>query len=359
MTTVTLPRISVAGARYPMGVQYGTACAPAIRAFRDACLAHLEQFGGLLVDRALARASRLLAIVRETLPGLAEEVRGIGDGAGIRLSEAALLQVRYEVVNFPPGLDGCTIVGVDRGRSAVDSAIVAQNIDVPASNVPLLVLLHARPDDGPELLTCTMAGILSQAGINGAGLGLCGSFVVSDNWRFAPPSRNFVRRHVLEQPTIDDAVAAMTRLSPRASGHNVMLADRSGRVADIESTPDEFRVLPAREGLLAHTNHYCHPELAPRDGLATSSLADFTDDSHRRLLRVQAGLAALPARATPEDVQALLRDHEGHPKSVCRHPDGDPTRTMSACSVVLVPGAREMSVTVGNPCQRTPVWYRL
>ncbi|MGH6885110.1 MAG: C45 family autoproteolytic acyltransferase/hydrolase, partial [Geminicoccales bacterium] len=202
-------------------------------------------------------------------------------------------------------------------------------------------------------------GILSQTGINGAGLGLFGSFVVSANWRFALPSRNFVRRHVLEQPTIDAAVAAMSRLSSRASGHNVMLADRSGRVADIESTPEDFRVLGARDGLLAHTNHYCHPELAPRDALRTSSLADFADDSHRRLARVHSRLAALPARVTSADVQALLRDHEGHPKSVCRHPDGDPTETLSACSVVLVPDAREMSVTVGNPCERAPVWYRL
>jgi isopenicillin-N N-acyltransferase-like protein len=356
---VTLPRIRVKGSRYTMGVQYGGACASQIRSFRDASLAHLEQFGGLTVDQGLARAETFLDRVRAALPGLAEEVRGIADGAGIRLVEAALLQVRYEVVNLPAGLEGCTIVGVERDRSAVGSPLVAQNIDVPASNVPLLVMLHLCPDDGPQVLTCTMAGILAQTGLNSAGLGLCGSFVVSANWRFAVPSRNFIRRHILERASLEDAIAVMTRFPARASGHNVMVTDGSGRVADIESTPDEFRVLRPSHGVMAHTNHYCHPDLAPCDALSESSLGDFAEDSHRRLRRVHALLDRQPDRISPWELRALLSDHEGYPKSVCRHPDGDPTQTQSACSVVLAPALRQMSVAAENPCLHAPVDYEL
>lgn len=359
MERVTLPRIRVKGPRYAMGVQHGGACAPQIRSLRDACMAHLEQFGGLTVDRALERAETFLARVRKALPGLADEVRGIADGAGIRLAEAALLQVRYEVVNLPAGLEGCTIVGVERSRSAVDSALVAQNIDVPASNVPLLVMLHLCPDDGPEVLTCTMAGILAQTGINSAGFGLCGSFVVSANWRFAVPSRNFIRRHILEQPRIEDAIGVMTRFPSRASGHNVMVTDRSGRVVDIESTPDEFRVLWPSDGAMAHTNHYCHPDLVPLDALPSSSLRDFAEDSRRRLGRVRTLLDRQPGPISPGELQTVLRDHEGYPKSVCRHVDGDPTETQSACSVVLAPALQRMTVAVGNPCLHTAVEYEL
>jgi isopenicillin-N N-acyltransferase-like protein len=237
--------------------------------------------------------------------------------------------------------------------------MVAQNIDVPADNVPLLVLLDIQPDDGPPLLTCTFAGILAQTGINGAGLGLCGSFVVSATWGAGIPARNFIRRHLLEQPSLEAAVAVMSRFPARASGHNVMLTDRTGRVIDIESTPEAFRVLPADHGLLVHTNHYCHPDLTAQDTLAGSSLADFATDSPRRLARVRALVDAGPARLGAAEVQTLLRDHADFPRSVCRHPDGDPTRTQSACSVVLTPSAGSMTVAIGTPCDHPAVTYRL
>lgn len=357
METISLPRVKAKGSRYALGRQHGGAFGPQVRALRDACLAHIERFGGITLDRALQRAESYLHYVREHIPPLAEEVRGIADGAGIRINEAALLQVRYEVVNLPTEADGCTILGVERERSAVASSLLAQNIDIPASNVPLLVLLHLCPDDGPEVLTCTVAGILAQTGINSEGLGLCGSFVVSANWGFGIPSRNFIRRHILEQPSISHAIGVMRRFSRRAFGHNVMLTDRSGRVVDIESTPDDFRVITPTRGLLAHTNHYRHPDFVPLDALASSSLRDFAESSHQRIARVESLLSALNERVQIAELQAILRDHEHYPKSVCRHLDGDPTETQSACSVALAPTLRYMSVAVGTPCEHASVGY--
>jgi predicted choloylglycine hydrolase len=359
MVTVELPRVEAKGSRRTVGRQHGAACGPQVRAFRDACLAHFEQFGGLTVDRALRRAEGFLEHVERGLPELADEVHGIADGAGITLAEAALLQVRYEVANFPAAAEGCTLVGVEAGRSEADGPLVAQNIDIPASNVPLLILLHARLDDGPEILTCTLAGVLAQTGINTAGLALCGSFVVSANWRAGIPARNFVRRHILEQRSLESAVDVLRRFPVRASGHNVMLADGSGRVIDIESTPDDFRVLTAEQGVLAHTNHYRHPDLAPVDALDRSSLADFAVDSRRRLARVGTMLGEPGGAIGGGRLQAILRDHEDYPKSICRHPDGDPTETQSACSVLLMPAERQMAVSVGTPCRHSPVQYRL
>jgi isopenicillin-N N-acyltransferase-like protein len=354
-----LPRITAVGTRRVVGRRHGAACRAEIRAFRDSVLGHLERFGGMSVATGLARAERLFAHVARGLPALAEEVRGIADGAGLSVAEAALLQVRYEVANLPASAEGCTLIGVEASRSRSGQSMVAQNIDVPADNVPLLILLEARPDDAPALLTCTFAGILAQTGINAAGLGLCGSFVVSATWGAGIPARNFIRRHILEQASLADAMAVMRRFPIRASGHNVMLTDRSGRVIDIESTPESFRVLEAGDGLLAHTNHYCHPDLAPHDTLATSSLADFAEDSPRRVSRVWALARAVPGPLGVDDIQGLLRDHADYPKSVCRHPDGDPTRTQSACSVVLTPGAGSMTVAVGTPCDHPATEYAL
>jgi hypothetical protein len=359
MGTRELPRITAVGTRREVGRRHGAACRAEIRAFRDRVLDHLERFGGMSVATGLARAERLFVPVVRGLPALAEEVRGIAEGAGLSVAEAAFLQVRYEVVNLPASAEGCTLVGVEASRSRTGASMVAQNIDVPADNVPLLILLEARPDDGPALLTCTFAGILAQTGINAAGLGLCGSFVVSATWGSGIPARNFVRRHILEQASLAEAEAVMRRFPARASGHNVMLTDRSGRVIDLESTPDDFRVLAAEDGLLAHTNHYCHPDLAPLDTLTTSSLADFAEDSPRRLSRVRALAGALPGPLGVDDVQTLLKDHAGYPRSVCRHPDGDPTGTQSACSVVLTPAAGRMRVAVGTPCDHSAQEYEL
>src|SRR6266446_10660130 len=43
-----------------------------------------------------------------------------------------------------------------------------------------LVVLEARPDDGPDFVTVVEAGLLAKAGLNAAGLGLVTNALVTD-----------------------------------------------------------------------------------------------------------------------------------------------------------------------------------
>jgi isopenicillin-N N-acyltransferase-like protein len=60
-------------------------------------------------------------------------------------------------------------------------------------------------------------------------------------------------------------------------------------------------------------------------------------------------------------VQAALRDHEGHPQSICRHPNDDP-RTgfwQSVFSAIIAPEKGRMLLTRGTPCDREYEVYQI
>jgi hypothetical protein len=59
-------------------------------------------------------------------------------------------------------------------------------------------------------------------------------------------------------------------------------------------------------------------------------------------------LEQLLATGDEDEVLLALRDHDGFPRSVCRHGGAGDTETTA--SIVLRLGRREMLVCAGNPC---------
>jgi isopenicillin-N N-acyltransferase-like protein len=82
-------------------------------------------------------------------------------------------------------------------------------------------------------------------------------------------------------------------------------------------------------------------------------------DSRSRQSRVDALLSG--TTTTAADPRAILRDHSGYPRSICRHPTSDPEtgRFRTVMSVVIEPQEGRLHVSRGNPCERPYETYAL
>jgi isopenicillin-N N-acyltransferase-like protein len=178
---------------------------------------------------------------------------------------------------------------------------------------------------------------------------------------------NFLLTAVLGQPDLEHARDLITA-APRARGSNHLLCDARGRVWDVETTgerwafvdgspaPDEAARLGA-SALLAHTNHYVSPELAPDDASRSEG---------SRLRRERAEQLLLEGLAEGIDLvesgKRVLRDHENAPFSICDHwedDDPDPDQSVTTASMVWEPAEGRAHIAGGQPCEAEYLTFEL
>jgi hypothetical protein len=359
-TVPSLPLVEAEGTRFEIGLAHGEAVGELAHGTLDWSFGQLAT-AGMGRDAALAGALRLLDIVRAATPELVEEVQGIAQGAGMTLAEAAVINTRYELL-FLDGAEThmhprgeCTLLGVEGTRTADGNVLIGQNVDLDATSARYWVMLCVRPPGAPRILTATLAGMLAQEGINSAGLALCGSMIRCPGWRTGYPSRKFLRRRVLEQPTVARAIDVIRSAPPRASSHNLMLADAGGDLVDVETTLDDVRLVRASGGLLAHSNHYVSPD---SDAL-NACIGDYVRNSQARYDRMAQLLADVDEPFTPATAMALLCDHAGGNRAICRHADRDEVGAETNIAVVAQPAHRRLHVALGPPCRSRFVSYQL
>lgn len=360
--TSPAPLVEAEGTRFEIGRQHGSQVRELVHGTLTWSFAELEA-AGLTRDEALVGAMRLLEIVRAHTPEMVEEVEGIASGAGINLAEAAVINTRFELLFLGPATAApasmprgeCTLFGIEGSRTANGETIIGQNVDLGPESRPYWVMLCVRPPDGPRLLTVTLAGMLAQEGINSAGLALCGSMVQCGGWRAGYPSRKFLRRRVLEQRSVVVALDLIRSSPPRASSHNLLLADAGGHLADVETTIDDVLVLRPTCGVIAHSNHYL--SLQARDNNAL--IGDYLANSEARYGRMRHLLETMEGPFTIQMAAALLRDHAQGNRAICRHGDRDEYGAETNVAVIAEPAKCRLHVALGPPCRGNFTTYQL
>ena len=356
MTTVAAryPEITVSGPPRELGRQIGEAAGDLVRGFCDIAMERVNKTAAVSRDQADEVAARCLDFTRDYNPALVEELQGTAEAARVPLMDLMLLQVRNQLTAEAEA--GCTSVSMPRG-------VVAQNWDNDPELDPFTVVLTRHPDNRPSLTTLTQAGLIAYIGFNDSGLGACLNTLPAPTRLHGVP-HYFTLRDLYEQTSLDDAVTSIDR-AKRAIPANIILTTPQGP-ANLEVTVDEVHVLRPDEGhRLTHTNHCLHPKLVrinerfPEliqsysrkqrvDTLVPDSTADSTDDDD----------------GTPVDlepIKAALRDHDGHPRSICRHPNDDPETGFwtTVFSVIIEADQRRMHVTRGTPCDREYETYSM
>lgn len=331
MRAAGLLEVHASGAPRQLGFQYGRAVRPlaheVLEMRMDWCTKSATR------SEVLSRALEYAPFVEAHAPELLQEVEGLAIGAQLQFDEALFLQVASELDR-----------AVDEGCSAIGSGLpeagplVAQNWDTDAGYLGKEVVVYLAPEGRPPLMMFAPAGVIGYIGLNAHGVGHANNTVYFTS-RERGLTGYFITRKLLGFATVREGLDWL-RDVPVGSVASYMLGDASGAIVDIELSGGSFREIDG--SLQVHTNHYLRAPLPADSGAVQTML--MKPDSLDRLGRLE----ELVERGDEEEVLLALKDHDGYPRSVCRHEGAG--GTVTTASIVLRLARREMLVCAGNPC---------
>lgn len=334
-----------------MGRQIGEGLRQEIQGFCNVALQRVNKTIRVSRETAIRVAQESLPFAQNYAPDAIEELRGMAEGANVSLLDLMLLQIRNQLQ--PDQDHGCTSLSFDRANARATHSILAQNWDNDPALDPFTVVLTRRPANKPAFMNLTQAGLIAYIGISEAGMGVCLNTLPAPSRTVGTP-HYFTVRKIYESTSLEQAVAHVEG-AERAIPANIMLATPQGP-ADLEVHVEQVRVLhPRGSQVLTHANHHCHPDSQHLDRDRT-----YLMQSNQRQTRIDEQCQGDQARSL-EGVQAMLRDHQGYPFSICRHENDDPLHGFcrTVFSVVIEVEPRRMHVSRGNPCEHPYEVYEL
>ncbi len=330
----TFPLVEVRGSSYEMGLQHGEQADTRIGDY----LHWIERLTKQPRRRLTRNAMTLLPHIKDVSARFVEEVRGLADGAGITFEEAVLCQARAEAAGVAEG--GCTSFALTREATVDGRTLIGQNQDLEADYEDVAILLRVEPDDGrPGALMFTFAGQLGYSGMNSLGVAHFANALYGVRWR--PGSPHYpLKRVALEQSSVPEVIDLIRRVRVCSAG-NMIIADRSGAIADVEIFPNAVAgYADSHPDRLIHSNHCLSPELRSRDD-------PLLPDSVGRLNRMRDLVGRHWGSIDVEALKEFLADHHGHPAGICRHGAAD---MHSISGYIAEPEAGIMHVRRGHGC---------
>jgi isopenicillin-N N-acyltransferase like protein len=272
----------------------------------------------------------------------------------------ALLNARYELAFTLFGQeararaaelvapDGCTTFGLLPEATADRHTWLGQNWDWLEGVHGRTFVLCARRTAQPSFVCLTEAGIAGgKMGVNECGIGLVENGLASSHDGRNPYEKPFhVRcREVLDAQRFEDATRPVTDSVRTCSANFVIGA--TGKVVDLESSPDRISRLEPHDGIITHSNHFL------AEGHGESLLEKISPNTLYRADRMRALLQVHRGALSFAHMRVAAADHFGAPYAICRHPDmsqPSTTRTMTVGAVLIDLEARTMHVANGPPC---------
>jgi isopenicillin-N N-acyltransferase-like protein len=342
--------------------------AAAIRANLETYFSRFEA-GGATRATVRSEGERWAEFIAADNAEYGEEMAGIAHGAGLSLTEIAVLNARYEITYClfssearvlntgarPPEQEGCTSFGLMPEMTASGHTIIGENWDwlenIRGHTLVQRVSRASRPEDGkPDFVGFTEAGIAgSKMGVNAAGIGLCVNGLVT-----ARDGANGLRkpfhvrcREVLDAWTFDKAIQPVVQ-TDRTCSTNFLIAHADGEIINIEATPDHCAYLYPVDGLVVHANHLVKETRVASEFERIAPHSLYRGPRLERLLRRNAG------RIDLDVITEVLSDHFSAPAAICRHPDTTlpaPKRVISVTAIAIDLNARLLYATDGQICQ--------
>ena len=353
-----LRTFSVSGPPRRMGEAFGEEFRDDIRRLTESRIAHLIEHvavhgQGRTVTRAaaLALAAGTVDAHRAYCPSIWEEFAGIAAAAGLSVEDLligngftdfrdlALLAGGGPVGEAePPG--ECSAFLVPACLSAAVGPIVGQTWDMHQDAVEFLVVLHRKPDDGPETLGLTTTGCLCLIGMNSEGVAVGNTNLVPTDARVGV-NYLFTITRALQCSSAAEAAEAVID-TPRLSGHDFYMADEK-HAFNVESTAARHVLTEVADDVFVHTNHYLDGELQRLE--APLRLAN----SRWRKQRLADNFAALDRPIGLDACWAQLADNTRGDGAICNEDYNarfGPFATVA--TVVQCPGSRTIHLCAGG-----------
>jgi len=351
--------IEASGSHREVGRQTGEAARDIVAWGLDAYAERFEVLAGFSFSDAVERARAYLRPAEDYVPQSVEQLRGIAERATVPFDRLFALNCSEEFTCAADAAwprEHCTSFAVVAGGRAVSG----HNEDWYPEEIEGQTIRKVRLTGrwgSAAYISAGPAYDLPLTGVTAAGFTSTANTVYYRDERVGVPN-NFLLAAVLAQPDLERARELITR-APRARGSNHLLCDARGRVWDIETSGERWALVDgapapadaARAGasaLLAHSNHYVSPELAPGD-------ASRSEGSRLRRARAEELLTA-GVRDGVDLVNLgknVLCDHENAPHSICDHwedDDPDPDQSVTTASMVWEPAEGVVHVACGQPC---------
>ena len=299
---------------YARGYQHGKALEfpinMAIRNFKEwlRANANIKDPTGMIQE--FAANTGYITSVKQDVPDLYEEMRGISDGSGVDFNELFVYQSFDELFLFlmksgaMDQADGhCTTTGV-YGRSGKPS-FVTHNNDIPTYHEAVGAVLHIKyPNSDLEILQASFAGQIGQNGVNNRGVAV-GINTLAD----LPTSQagipvSFNVRKILESNNRDEAIDYL-KSKEFGTAMNYMIGDRE-KVVSVETWERNVVVLDGFPDKIAvHTNHTLQKDAPVTFTMDASSGGGSYGFTHERLQLALDALSANPDGVTLEDIKKL------------------------------------------------------
>ena len=352
------------GTAHEQGLAHGEVLRESIEKNIDVYLTRFDREAGIGKQDLLVNAGVYMNKLQDQSPEYVSAMNGIAESSNRDILEIAMLNLRYELLYYALGkiymdesVDGCTSFALLPEASQNNHVVMGQNWDwIPDVDC---VLVTSTDTDGLRRTSFTEAGIFAgKPGMNSEGVGLAvnGMCSTSDNWaRFQKPFH--LRCHeILRSRTMDDALDVLTG-SPRSCTANFIIGDASHGAVDIELAPDNLRSIDPDNGVLVHTNHFVNPDKidATEPPNPRRHLSEFRQVRMETLLNEQKPLDV-------KRIQEILKDHENHPQSLCRHRDitlAESEHIITKTSIIMDLEDQKIWLSFGQPCKNDFIAYNL
>jgi len=336
------------GTRYDTGRFHGRHCRAGIhKELANALRVTAEHFS---TDEqgAMRSVSRYRPWVKQHLPRLLPEIRGIADGSGIS-EEAAFFLALWNGLKPSPKSD-CTSLYCGKAVTADKSVYIGQTKDTPPQDGRYRVM-HFNYSDGLELILLNYPGWIANVGITSNGIGFTGNALYSRQ-----PPAEFVPCSLLLRAILESSSSAeilqYVEAEPWQDGC-LQIGTRSDNAYCVEFLSGRAFIRGITDTSNGHANSILTPEMQHLDcsdkGLPCSQ---------KRQETITQLLEKSPQKPGPDLIRMMLSDHRNSPESICHHAQSaQATRTTAAFYANLSLGW--MDVAIGYPCVTPFVRHQL
>ncbi len=235
------PRLK--GSHYDMGLHYGEIMASSGVDINEAISLTEEQ-------RTFAKEA--LLVYEKYVPELLNEVKGLAEGAKVPFDNMfAWLSTMYGFGD----MHGCTCFAFhENGKT-----ILCRNSDMYPELKKTSESVLYRADGKYILLGNSTSFIQLEDGINEYGLAIGMNFLLTKKYKVGI-NTGFLIRAILENCKDTNEAIAFIKEVPVCSTQNIILADKSGDLAVVESSPERIHARRSKEFVVS-TNHFVSEEM--------------------------------------------------------------------------------------------------
>ena len=291
-------------------------------------------------------AHRLWTYFEGVLPALANEVKGLADGADLPLIDVFTMTAAPEVFyERSTWVERCTNIA-----ALGDDVIMAKNSDGDVLLERYGCVQRIFPDEGfARLQASFVGGVGISFGLNEMGVGYVGaSLPARTEVGLGVPSTAIAAHALTMSRSAEQAAALAAEFNVTGHGAHFLWADTKEHVFRTQLMPDGNTVSPRTSSWTVQTNIPPNEQHVDQHNASVG----FRRNSKARLSRALAFGERWPTE--PEALFDLMRTHG--PGGLCQHGDEDLYTVLSG---VLRLRARRLSVAFGAPCAQEYIDYNL